>query len=169
MGDLSLFKIEQEIQDLVSAVWLDGGELDQLAADNLSALMAKHADKVQGVGFFITRRELEIEDARSQVRVFQDRIRTEENRVAYLKDAVRNALDEYYDGKLEAGLVTFSTAKNPASCSVVNADELPAEYVRTKTITEPDKKAILDALKTGDAVPGAILVDGRRSLRIKGV
>lgn len=169
MGDLSLFKIEQEIQDMVSAVWLDGGELDQTAADNLAALMAKHADKVKGVGFFLARREREIEDARAQVRTFQERIRTEENRVAYLKEAVRNALDEYYDGKLEAGLVTFSTAKNPASCSVVNAEELPAEYVRTKTITEPDKKAILDALKSGETITGAILVDGRRSLRIKGL
>jgi len=42
--------------------------------------------------------------------------------------------------------------------------ETPTPYLRTRLEYEPDKKAIAEALKRGESVPGATLVEGNRRI-----
>ena len=55
-----------------------------------------------------------------------------------------------------------SVAKTPARVVIADGAELPAEYLRTKTVTEPDKAALKDALQAGAVLPGVSLVPGYR-------
>lgn len=41
------------------------------------------------------------------------------------------------------------------SVEITNLELIPDQYLREKVIVEPDKKAIMDALKLGNEVPGA--------------
>ena len=66
--------------------------------------------------------------------------------------------------KFKKGTFSFNIAKNPASVEITNVDIISSDY---KTYTEVlDKKAILQDLKDGKDVQGAILKQSE-SLRIR--
>lgn len=75
------------------------------------------------------------------------------------------AMQEAGISKIEAPEQTFSQAKTPGSVVITDEAALPPCYVRTKT--EPDKRAIGEALKKGDEVPGAIMSNGGIRLNVR--
>lgn len=52
--------------------------------------------------------------------------------------------------------------KNPPSVEILDPDSIPDEYLRERVISEPDKQELLRALKQGQEVPGAVLVQKKR-------
>jgi len=69
--------------------------------------------------------------------------------------------------KIECPLFSISLAKGQEVVSITDENLLPDEYVRVKTEISPNKIALKNALKDGKEVPGAELVTGKTSLRIK--
>lgn len=67
--------------------------------------------------------------------------------------------------KLNTELYNFSFRKSSAVV-VTSLYELPDEYKRVKTTTEPDKKLLGEAFKQGQIIPGAY-VEERKNLQIK--
>ena len=66
--------------------------------------------------------------------------------------------------KIECPDVTLSRRKNPASVEVFEEGLIPQAYMRTPTPPppEPDRKAIIAALKEGIDVPGCRLMQKER-------
>jgi len=67
--------------------------------------------------------------------------------------------------KLTLPEATISISKARASVEITDEAELPQGFV--KTIRQPDKTAIGEALKAGEAVPGAQLAYGMPSLTVR--
>ena len=63
------------------------------------------------------------------------------------------------------GVLDVRLAAPRDSVEVTDVDVLPLEYCQRKVV--PDKTAIRNAIKAGQAVPGAALVQGPPSVRIK--
>jgi hypothetical protein len=64
---------------------------------------------------------------------------------------------------VETARFRIAVRQNPAAVQVVDADAIPADFIRTVTTTSVDKRAILAALKdTGEVVPGIEIVRGTR-------
>ena len=57
------------------------------------------------------------------------------------------------------------TSRKSQAVEIEDEDALPPEWLAVKTISQPDKTAIKEALKAGHLIPGAQLVS-RRSWRI---
>ncbi|MCX5967438.1 MAG: siphovirus Gp157 family protein [Cyanobacteria bacterium] len=58
------------------------------------------------------------------------------------------------------------TSRKSQAVEIDDEDALPAEWLALKTISQPDKAAIKEALKAGHSIPGAQLIS-RRSWRIR--
>lgn len=71
---------------------------------------------------------------------------------------LKTALSEYMlaarADKIKAGTFALSFRKSEAVV-ITNETALPAEFVKTKTTTAPDKAAIKNAIKSGREVSGA--------------
>ena len=86
-----------------------------------------------------------------------------------LSEKLKAKLSEYMTAaktdKLKAGTFALSFRKSEA---VIVTDEaaLPAEYIKTKTTTAPDKTAIKTAIKNGLTIAGAEL-QTNKNLQIK--
>lgn len=83
-----------------------------------------------------------------------------------LKSSLLLALDTIEAKKLERPAATISVAKVPDKAVITNEESLPAAYLKEKTEIKPDRKAILDALKAGHAIPGAEMSNGGVTLKI---
>jgi hypothetical protein len=67
--------------------------------------------------------------------------------------------------KLPTDEVTIAVVKKPDRVEVVNLDAIPQGYFRLEKTA--DKRAILNALKEGEMIPGTELVQGSDGLRIQ--
>ena len=69
--------------------------------------------------------------------------------------------------KVDAGTFKLAIQRNPPSVFIAVPSEIPEDYQRIiPEVREPDKKKILEAMKAGEKVPGAMLTQGS-SLRIR--
>lgn len=70
--------------------------------------------------------------------------------------------------KIETELGQISITKNPISVEITNEDEIPAEFKYEVITTKTDKIKIKNHFKeTGEIIPGVIVIDNKKSLRIK--
>jgi hypothetical protein len=69
--------------------------------------------------------------------------------------------------KVSCPLFTITLAKGRDVAIIDDEEKLPDDLMRVKTSLEPDKVAILEALKNGKEVPGAHIEKSKSSIRIK--
>jgi hypothetical protein len=81
-----------------------------------------------------------------------------EHRAERLRAFVRDAMSLASIKEIRCPYFVARLAENPPSVVVDRDDQVPAEFLRTKTTTEPDRVAIKAALQAGQDVPGARLV-----------
>ena len=108
-----------------------------------------------------------------------DVLDAEIKRLQELKKATNNKLDKFKQyvekNMLELGIEEMTTPigklsfrKSPASVEIIDESLVPEEYIKIKTETSVDKKAILDAFKeTGEIINGTRIVTDKRKLTIK--
>jgi anion-transporting ArsA/GET3 family ATPase len=71
--------------------------------------------------------------------------------------------------RVEAYDATITLAQKPAAVIITDRAAIPAAYLRLPPLVEPqpDKAAILAALKQGAEVPGAVLSNGGQRLSVR--
>jgi hypothetical protein len=83
---------------------------------------------------------------------------SKERAITRLKEAVKNAMMVSSIEKIESPLFKLSIRKSE-SVEVDMLEGLPSEFVNIKNVVTPDKIAIKEAIKRGEFVLGARLVD----------
>ena len=143
---------------------LENGEDSEELAAVLNSLDAEIEDKAENIAKLIKNYEADIEAFKTEEKRIAERRRTLENDIKRLKEYLFNNMKLTGKTKFKKGTFSFNIAKNPASVEITNVDIISSDY---KTYTEVlDKKAILQDLKDGKDVQGAILKQGE-SLRIR--
>lgn len=77
---------------------------------------------------------------------------------SYLKDSMENTGIT----KIECPFFKLSIQKNPASVEVFDENLIPDQFKEPVTTWKIDKNAIKEALKNGETVAGAVLLNGTR-------
>lgn len=134
---------------------LESGEIDEeVYADSLEAMMVD--EKVENICKVIRNLEgLTAACKAEETRIAQKR-KAAENGITRLKDSLTDFLTQTKSKKVTAGLFTVSLGSSVA-CEITDEDELPEDFF----VPQPpkvDKTAITKAIKAGELVPGAKLV-----------
>lgn len=162
---MHLFEITHEYRKLLARADDADGVLDESLEADLDAMSDMLTTKVEAC--VVVAAEMEAEEAAIKVHI--DRLTARRKALG----AGRERLDTYVVHNLAAaGIRQLKTDRFVvslrASESVVvdDATALPAEFLRTKTTTEPDKTKIKAALQLGEKLSGASLVT-RDSLQVR--
>jgi hypothetical protein len=159
MKSLTLYELRTEYRaalDLLAETPEDEIDMDSFSA-GLAALESDLTAKAAAVACYI--REVEAEAA-----AIGEWLKAQQNRMQRL-DSAADRLRKYLLGELTlAGMTTVSDPriqlkirKNPPRVAILSEDALPPQWWRTRTIQEPDKTEIKNALKAGQEIPGAAL------------
>jgi hypothetical protein len=91
------------------------------------------------------------------------------HRIETKRDLVCRVMDHANIKKIESAEFTLSLRQSPDKVVITDEKLLPAAYLRTPEppAPTPDKKAIADALKAKQDVPGAVLSNGGVSLSVR--
>lgn len=163
---LTLYEIAGDLQVLHDAIMEAEGEVTDEVDKALDGLGMMLADKVEAIGRWTINLAGTTDAIDAEIARLQARKKRMTNLQARLKEYVKLCMMKSDKAKLEFPAFAVRVQRNPPSVEVADEAKLPAKFIRIKQITEVDKKGLLDALKAGEQVPGAILVNDKTHLRI---
>lgn len=163
---MSLYEMSKELAVINDEIISADGELSTELEARLDSVSLDFRAKSQSIAKWTldiagTEQAIDAEIAR-----LQRRKKVAENLRTRLTAYIKACMEQADVQKIEWPTITLRIQRNPPSVEVTDADKVPAKYTRIKQITEIDKKAMLSALKDGEQVDGARLVDDKTHLRI---
>lgn len=155
---MTLFEINKEIESLID---FSTGEI--LDAEKLESLQMDKHEKLRNIAFVALNAETEIKALKEQEDKFKTRRQAKEKTLLWARETLERELAGTTMKEAE-----FVVSYNPPSVEIDNFDALPSIYKvlpPPKAVDyQPDKKALLAALKDGKEVPGCHL---RRTVKVK--
>ena len=160
--DVKLFEITDQIEEIFSAgTDRETGEISDEALEALDELEIALSKKALDVAAFIRGEECEAAAIRDQAKRLEERASVHERRAARLT----KYLAEHVDGQAFADSRVQIKWTRSSAVEVDDVERLPARMVRTKTSLTPVRAEIKAAIKSGQTVPGARIVE-RKKMRI---
>lgn len=159
---MNLYEISDiYLRDLAALMDLDICD-PTTVADTIESLQGDLKDKLRAVIAYSLDLEIEATGAAAASKRMKERAESLDNRVKWLREYALRAMEATGLPEISTDEWAAKVAKKPPSVVIAEGAELPAEYIRTKVTTEPDKAALKAALVAGKAVPGVSLVAGHR-------
>jgi len=163
---MNLFEINQNLRAIVNdgfSVDLETGEL-LFDESNLNELENTRAEKFLAIGKIVKEKEAFSKSIKEQEKAMAERRRVLENEVSRLKEwALINMTEK---DKFEDSQIKVSYSKGSESVEVLDLEALDTKYVVEKYSHTADKKALKEALKSGEFIEGVTL-QRKPSLGIK--
>lgn len=137
-------------------------EQQQLLADTLAQFTDQFQVKALAIGAFIANIELEAEALKTMETRIQQRRKASERKAEWLRDYLHVNMQAMDLLDIHDHQIWLSVRKNPAKVIIDNEAQLPEVFKETQTSILVRKNLISDALKQGQAIPGAHLEYGTR-------
>lgn len=163
MSKLTLYNITSEQLRINELLEESGGELTPEIEEALMLNAENFEIKADGYIESISRYKALAEAADVRIKEMQRIKKTAENIEKRLKERLLQAMMVMEVDKMEIGLRKLSF-RNSTAVSITDETHIPAEYIIVET--KVDKMKIKDALKNGEIIPGAELVNNR-SIQIR--
>lgn len=169
MSTLRLYDIASEYRSLLEiATDPESDDLDMESFEAaIAALEVDFSAKAVNIACLIREWEAESLAIHAVMADQQRRIKTLDNRAKRLRDYLLTQMEVSSLPAISDARVSVKLRKNPPSVQIETPESIPALYCRViPAKTEPDKTAIKEAIKAGETVPGASLIQTTR-LEIK--
>ena len=161
---MTLYEIDERLANILD---FDGDLVDaetgeMVSTEDLEALEIARADKIEGWGLWLKNRAAELEAIKAEAKKLTERAAALSSKI----EGSKQRYQLYLAGeKISTPRLSVSYRKSQA-VEILDEDSIPTNFMRKKVTFEPDKTAIKDAIKKGEEIPGAALVD-RQSMIIR--
>lgn len=147
---MNLYEINNAILDCVDE---ETGEI--LDVERLAELQIERETKLENVALWIKNLNADINAYKAEKDAFTERENKAKAKVESLKNYLAGALN---GNPMNTSKVAVTFRKSEA-VQIDDESLIPQEFTRSKTVVEPDKTAIKNAIKNTNAViPGASIV-----------
>lgn len=160
---MKLYQISDAIRQALDHIELDEETGEILNADELHAVEAEAADKIEATALYLRELDAEAKAVKDEADRMLARVKSMQKRSDYLKAMLLDAL--HATGKVKTGRVTVSIRTTKA-VEIAEGADLPEAYTTVKTTVSPNKVAIKQALLDGVEVPGCH-IEERESVQIR--
>jgi hypothetical protein len=158
MTELKLYDIPTAISEALEAVDLETGEI----APNLQEVVAASHDKLANTARWIKTRSVMVSAIEDTIKNLQARAKAEKRRIEWIEKMMLDGMTALNVQKIETPDILVKAQKTPASVVILDEEQIPQEFIKTKTELSVDKVGIKNAIKAGQDVPGAMLQSGMK-------
>ena len=165
---MNLFKIDAAIAAAIETMFDTvnaDGEIDAGTVEAFEELQAERAEKLDALGAYIKNLDAEVAAIDNEIKILKARADVKKSKIERLKEYATASLMKSGDKKFETPRVVFSFRKS-VSVDIIDPDMIPENYKSLKIDVVPDKTAIKDALKNGEVITGARLIE-KQNIQIK--
>lgn len=92
-------------------------------------------------------------------------IKTIENKREKFNEYILSCMEKLQTNVIQGKSSCIKTRKPVDVVEILNEDDIPLQYVKTKIVSDIDKKAISSDLKSGLEIPGAKLSKGKTGVK----
>lgn len=163
MTAMSLYHIAQDYRAIAEHL-ADTQADEQAVIDTLEAEAWPLELKAQNTAYAIKNLEATAEAIKAAEKDMADRRKAIEKRAANLREYVKTCMEIAQMSKIECPHFALTIKKNPSGVEIFEQALVPVKFLRTPEPPPPsiDKKAVAEAIKAGEEVPGAMLTQGTR-------
>lgn len=164
----NLYELSNELACINDEIINAQGEITEELEARLDTLNLALDKKAEGIGRWMLNLTGRQESLNKEIDRLTARKKAAKNLQGRLKEYIKDCMNLVGKIKLEFSALTLRVQKNPASVEIVDEKAIPAKYLTI--IPEQkivDKKAVLDDLKKGVRVEGAVLVNDKTHLRLR--
>lgn len=143
----------------------------QAIADTIEAESGALEEKAQRVAYAPKILDAEADAIEAAAKEMVARAKAKRTRAANIREYLKTCMEVAGVSKIECSHFAITIKKNPPSVDVWDEKQIPEKFMRLPEplpppVAVPDKKAIMEAIKAGEDVPGAQKAQGTR-LEIK--
>lgn len=164
ISEIKLHEIPAALAGMLDLIQVDE-ETGEIEPATLESVQIASEEKIIATAMYIRRLDALNKATRETIQDLQERVRADSKRIEALKWLMTKAMDSLQYTEVKSPEVTLRFRKS-SSVEITDSESLPEQFLRTKTVVEPDKTAIKNALKAGEKIQGAQLVESR-NLQIK--
>ena len=153
---MNLYEITREALELASLLETEEltPELEQMLVINQEQLQTKAGNYAK----VIANIQSDADAIDNEIKRLKAMKESKERAITRLKEAVKNAMLVSSIDKIESPLFKLSTRRSE-SVEVDIVEALPSEFINVKNVVTADKVAIKEAIKRGENVFGARLIE----------
>ena len=164
ISEIKLHEIPAALSGMLDLIQVDE-ETGEIEPATLESVQIASEEKIIATAMYIRRLDALNKATKETIQDLQERVRADSKRIEALKWLMTKAMDSLQYTEVKSPEVTLRFRKS-SSVEITDSESLPEQFLRTKTVVEPDKTAIKNALKAGEKIQGAQLVESR-NLQIK--
>lgn len=167
----NLYEISNELRSIYNqlengeGVDLETGEIKPEVQNALALTSSNLQSKAIDYGYIIKSLGDELELYTKEIKRLNERKKQIESLQEKLEGNLTRAMQEFGIVEIKGKTIRLSFRKSE-SVEIVDADLIPDDFKIVKTLIEPDKKYIKQAIKDGVKVEGARIVE-KQNLQIK--
>ena len=165
MEKLNLFQIQQNLIELESRIYENDGEVSPADAILLDIAQSDLESKGRSYGYLIKKIDADVLSIDNEIARLTALKKPRVNLQARLKENISNAMALFGVDKIESPTLKLSFRKSK-SVNVADLEALDQKYVTVKVTKSADKKAIKEAIESGEEVKGAY-IEENFNLQIK--
>lgn len=158
---MTLYEINEQIQKAIE-LGFDPETGEILDASALEQLQMDRDEKIENVCLYIKDLKAEAAAISTERKSLESRQRHAENKA----ESLSRYLQDMLAGQKWKSSKAVVSYRKTQSVIVDDLDAIPVEYMRIKTVSEPDKMVIKDALKDGAEIAGVHLEE-KQSMSVK--
>lgn len=163
MNTLSLYQLSSHYLEALEVLTDPEADLPaEVINDTLEAVGGELEDKAVNVAKFLRNMEATAQAIKEAEAHMAKRRKALENRAKWMKDYIKANMEACGINKIECPYFKIAVQKNPGAVHIQNEATIPAEFKEQLISWKIDKTAIKEAIKNGDVVSGAELVNGTR-------
>lgn len=165
MSALKLYELTDSFLRIADLI--DENQPDEALEMALQQIDVAIEEKAEGIAKLVKMLDYDADVYKAEEKRLADRRRAIENKRDRIKEYLKLQMERVGKDKIKLPMATLALQNNPPAVHITDDKAIPAKYITI--IPEqhvPDKKAILEALRAGNEVPGAEVTQGRH-LRLR--
>lgn len=152
----TLWEINNQIENLTERLVDDEtGEINEDVMSELEQLEIDRNEKIEGCGIVMKQLASEVEAINAEIKSLKKRAEAKANRHDRIGEYVKATLK---GEKFETPKVAFSYRKSD-KVEITDESLVPDDWCKFETTRKPVKTDIKKALKSGESIPGCVLIE----------
>ncbi len=160
----SLYDIAKEVELLDDLLMQNDGEIDSDSEELLNQVETLLEHKADGVVEFIEQQKNLIAIAGTRIKEFQEFKKSRENSINRIIEYTIMCMNKMDKKVINGNFHKISFRKPSVKVSITDEDKIPLEFLTVKSTTSINLNEIKKAIKTGEVVDGAELIDGNQTV-----
>ena len=157
----SIFNIGNELQTIINQIIESGGEVNEETENALIIKEGELQNKSQSYGYLIKSMEYEVNTIDSEINRLEGLKRVRNNTIKRLKTVLSDSMQQFEVEELKTPTLKINFRKSQ-TVEILDEDLIPKEFKTVKVTTSISKAEIKKAIKNGELVVGADLIDHKK-------